>query len=232
MERSLISLSGISKSYSAGSNLHWALKDVSLNIQHGEFVVIVGQSGSGKSTLLNILGCLDSPTEGTYELNGHEISDVTSSAVAKIRGRTIGFVFQNFQLLPRLSMLDNVALPAIYAGINRNQARRSALKLLEQFDVAQHSERRPAELSGGQQQRCAIARSLINQPPVLLADEPTGNLDSATAALVLEKFSELNAKDGISIVLITHDMQIAAGAQRRIELRDGSLYHDSGIFRK
>jgi len=202
------------------------LFDVNLSIRYGEFVAIMGQSGSGKSTLMNILGCLDTPSEGSYWLAGEDISTLSNDQLAHIRNQRIGFVFQGFNLLKRMTALDNVAMPLLYAGIHRAQSRKRALELLCRTGLEKFSQHQPNQLSGGQQQRVAISRALINNPPLILADEPTGNLDSQTSQEIMQLFQKLNQEQGMTIVLVTHEDDIAAYAKRLIILKDGRVIVD------
>ena len=224
--RPVIELRSIAKWYAAGAAREIALKGIDLLIEHGEFVSIVGQSGSGKSTLLNIIGCLDTSSAGRYKLDGETISELKEPALAAARCSTIGFVFQSFHLLARSTVLDNVALPALYAGEGRRAARTKALDILRRFGVAEVALRLPSQLSGGQRQRCAIARALINNPKVVLADEPTGNLDSANAGAVVRTLRDLNTSHGVTVVLVTHDATLAHSADRVVRLHDGSIVYD------
>jgi ABC-type lipoprotein export system ATPase subunit len=201
------------------------LKGISLTVARGEMVALMGTSGSGKSTLMNILGCLDRPTSGEYWLDGEEVSRRTADERALLRNRKFGFVFQNFNLLPRTSALDNVAMPLSYTAghLSERQARKQARKVLEQVGLADRLDHEPSQLSGGQQQRVAIARALVNNPPLIFADEPTGNLDSHTSAEVLRMFQKLNAQDGITIIIVTHDANVAKHAQKTIRIHDGLI---------
>ena len=201
------------------------LKNLSLNIQKNEYVALMGPSGSGKSTLMNILGCLDTPTGGDYYLNGHQVSKMLDNDLAEIRNKEIGFVFQQFNLLPRLSAVENVALPLIYSGVPKKQRMEKAMAVLEQVDLADRSHHRPNELSGGQCQRVAIARALVNNPSLVLADEPTGNLDSKTSYEIMNIFGRIQ-EAGNTIVLVTHEEDIAHYAKRIIRLRDGVIETD------
>jgi putative ABC transport system ATP-binding protein len=218
----IISLSHVSRIYDMGHIAVPALDDVSLEVQEGEFVAIVGPSGSGKSTMMNILGCLDRPTSGTYALAGTAVQSLDDNALAKVRSRTIGFVFQSYNLLPRTTALDNVATPLLYQGIRGAERRRRAIAALERLGLGDRIGHEPTELSGGQQQRVAVARAIVTEPALILADEPTGNLDSHAGAEVMALFHELNAS-GRTIVLITHDQDVAATAGRQVHLRDGRV---------
>jgi putative ABC transport system ATP-binding protein len=221
----VIALEGIRKSYFMGRQELEVLKGISLTIRRNEYVALMGPSGSGKSTLMNILGCLDSPSAGTYVLNGHDVSTMADNDLAEIRNKEIGFVFQQFNLLPRLSALENVALPLVYAGIARKLRNEMAMEVLRKVDLTERSHHRPNELSGGQCQRVAIARALVNNPSIILADEPTGNLDSKTSHEIMELFNHIHA-EGNSVVLVTHEEDISRFARRVIRLRDGVLESD------
>ena len=218
----LVELRGVSKIYHLGGEEIRALDDVSLDIERGEFISIIGPSGSGKSTLMHILGCLDSPTHGTIKLDGMMIHDSSPSQLAGVRNRKIGFVFQFFNLLPKLSVLQNVELPMIYSGVSGRERRDRAVAALKLVDLENRSKHRPMQLSGGQQQRVAIARALVNDPKIVFADEPTGNLDSHTGEAILKLFRKLST-EGRTIVLVTHDPEIAAVTPRKIEIRDGKI---------
>lgn len=218
----LVELRHVSKIYHLGGEEIRALDDVTLDIDLGEFISVIGPSGSGKSTLMHILGCLDSPTSGTITLDGVMIQNATPRELAAIRNQKIGFVFQFFNLLPKLNVLQNVELPMIYAGVSARVRRQRAMEALEMVDMANRARHRPSQLSGGQQQRTAIARALVNQPKIIFADEPTGNLDSHTGEAILELFRRLSA-EGRTIALVTHDPEIAAVTQRQIEIRDGRV---------
>ena len=221
----MIDLKNIYKIYKLGNNDVYALDNVSLHIDAHEFVSIIGPSGSGKSTLMNILGCLDVPTKGEYLLEGKDISQKTDDELAEIRNNTIGFVFQGFNLLPKLDAMENVELPLIYQNISAKERHERAQKALESVGLGQRIHHKPTKLSGGQQQRVAIARALVTNPPIILADEPTGNLDSKSGKEVMEIFKELHAK-GNTIILITHDSGVAAQAKRLIKIQDGKLYEN------
>jgi putative ABC transport system ATP-binding protein len=222
MSAPIIALSRVSRVYQMGHVEVPALDDVSLEVQEGEFVAIVGPSGSGKSTMMNILGCLDRPTAGEYALAGTSVGTLSDDGLARIRSRTIGFVFQSYNLLPRTSALDNVATPLLYQGVGRAERSRRARLALERLGLGDRVEHEPTELSGGQQQRVAVARAIVTEPGLILADEPTGNLDSHAGAEVLGVLRELHAA-GRTIVLITHDAEVAAAAGRQIHLRDGRI---------
>jgi putative ABC transport system ATP-binding protein len=218
----LIEVRSVSKIYYLGGEEIRALDDVSLDIDVGEFISIIGPSGSGKSTLMHILGCLDSPTKGTIQLDGIMIEKATGRELAGIRNRKIGFVFQFFNLLPKLNVLQNVELPMIYSSVPYRDRREHAMNALKLVGLENRSKHRPSQLSGGQQQRVAIARALVNNPRIIMADEPTGNLDSHTGEAILELFRELS-RQGRTIALVTHDPEIAAVTPRRIEIRDGKI---------
>src|SRR6266404_4456600 len=218
----LVELRNVSKVYHLGGEEIRALDNVSVDIAEGEFISIIGPSGSGKSTLMHILGCLDTPTNGTIRLDGLMIHDASSRQLAAIRNRKIGFVFQFFNLLPKLNVVQNVELPMIYSGISAKERRERAMLSLESVDLANRAKHRPSQLSGGQQQRAAIARALVNNPRIIFADEPTGNLDSHTGEAILHLFRKLS-REGRTIVLVTHDPEIAAVTPRRIEIRDGKI---------
>ena len=222
----LISISGLERHYDMGGEVVHALRGLDLEIARNEFVAVMGPSGSGKSTLMNVIGCLDTPTAGEYRLNGQRVSDLDDAALARIRNREIGFVFQTFNLLARATALANVEVPLIYAGLRKKERRALAERALERIGLADRMIHRPNELSGGQKQRVAIARALVNEPSILLADEPTGNLDSTTSSEILELFSELH-RDGQTLILVTHEAEIADRARRRLQIRDGTVAHDS-----
>ncbi|NCC59706.1 MAG: ABC transporter ATP-binding protein [Verrucomicrobiae bacterium] len=218
----LVELENVFKIYQVGDEEIRALDDVSLKIESGEFISIIGPSGSGKSTLMHLLGCLDTPTRGKITLDGIEIQNASSMELAAIRNRKIGFVFQSFNLLPKLNVAQNVEVPMIYAGVSAKERRERTMEVLKKVDLENRAKHRPMQLSGGQQQRVAIARALINQPRIIFADEPTGNLDTHTGENILNLFSELS-QQGSTIVLVTHNPEIAAVTPRRIEIRDGKI---------
>jgi putative ABC transport system ATP-binding protein len=221
----LIRLQNIARRYQMGTETVHALRDVSLEIERGEYVAIMGPSGSGKSTLMNLIGCLDTPTSGHYELNGINVSDMNDNQLAEIRNREIGFVFQTFNLLSRSNALHNVELPLIYAGVPVEGRRQIALDALTQVGLADRVHHKPNELSGGQRQRVAVARALVNKPSILLADEPTGNLDSKTGTEIMALFEELSSR-GNTIILVTHEEDIAKQARRILRIRDGLIASD------
>ncbi len=221
----IIRIRDLTREYRMGSELILALRGVTLEIHRNEYVAIMGPSGSGKSTMMNVLGCLDTPTAGEYWLNGAEVSRLSDDALARVRNREIGFVFQTFNLLPRATALHNVELPLVYAGVRARERRDRAAAALERVGLGQRMDHRPNELSGGQRQRVAIARALVNQPSILLADEPTGNLDSVTSEEIMEVFAGLHAA-GQTVIMVTHEPDIAARAARRIVLRDGRVESD------
>ena len=227
----LIQLRDIRKTYSLGEVEVNALRDVSLDIERGEYVALMGPSGSGKTTLMNTLGCLDHPTSGSYLLEGEEVVDMSGDERARLRNLKIGFVFQNFNLLPRTSALENVELPLLYSQEIKSRQRRERVRnLLKKVNLESRMDHHPAQLSGGQQQRVAIARALANEPSILLADEPTGNLDSHTSREVMDLFRQLNENDGITIILVTHDQEVAKNARRAVVIRDGQVICDSHEF--
>ena len=233
---SLINVQDLCKIYSldnggkgGGAVNSQVLFDVNLSISQGEFVAIMGHSGSGKSTLMNILGCLDTPTSGHYWLSGRDIASLTDDELARERNHNIGFVFQGFNLLKRMTALDNVATPLLYAGVSRTESRKRALELLHQTGLGKFAAYQPTQLSGGQQQRVAISRALVNNPQLILADEPTGNLDTQTSREIMAIFQQLNREQGITIVLVTHEDDIAACTQRLVRLQDGRVVHDGGV---
>lgn len=217
----VIEIENVTKTYQMGETEVRALRGVSLKIERGEMVAIVGPSGSGKSTLMNIIGCLDQPTEGIYRLDNVDVHKLDDDALAEIRNQKIGFVFQSFNLLPRTSALDQVELPMVYAG--KPDRRQRALAALEQVGLGDRVHHRPNELSGGQQQRVAIARALVNEPAIILADEPTGNLDSTSGQEIMNIFKTLNREKGMTVILVTHDPEVAAEAQRTIRVKDGQI---------
>ncbi|VBB05011.1 abc transporter [Lucifera butyrica] len=221
----IIDLTNITKIYTMGDTTVHALAGVTLAIHNGEFAAIIGPSGSGKSTLMNILGCLDQPTGGSYRLDGAEVATLNDTQLAATRNQKIGFVFQNFNLLPRMSALQNVALPLIYAGVNKKSRLEKAARNLAAVGLADRKDHRPTELSGGQRQRVAIARALINAPPIIIADEPTGNLDTKSSNEIMEIFCRLN-QQGRTVIMVTHEPDIAAYARRVIHVRDGKITQD------
>ncbi len=224
----LIQTESVTKTYDLGAAEVQALRGVSLEIDEGEYVAIMGPSGSGKSTLMHILGCLDSPSAGRYHLRGDEVSRLSSAALARVRNREIGFVFQNFNLLPRVDLVDNVALPLVYqGGVSRKRRRGKAASLLDRLGLGHRLEHRPNELSGGERQRASIARALVNEPSILLADEPTGNLDSRTGQEIMDLIGELS-REGRTIILVTHDANVAAHADRTIQIEDGTVAGGNG----
>ncbi|TLU97854.1 ABC transporter ATP-binding protein [Dyadobacter luticola] len=222
----IIETSDIAKKYVMGSEVIQALKSVTISVNRGEYVAFMGPSGSGKSTLMNIIGCLDTPTTGRYILNNKDVSDMTESELAEIRNKEIGFVFQTFNLLPRMSSLDNVALPLIYAGLSKSDRTEKAMLSLRNVGLENRAGHKPNELSGGQRQRVAIARALVNDPSILLADEPTGNLDTKTSYEIMDLFDQLYSK-GNTIVMVTHEEDIAHYAHRIVRLRDGLVESDT-----
>lgn len=221
----MLKVKNLVKVYDTGVIQVKALKSINLEVKKGEFVAIMGSSGSGKSTFMNILGCLDSLTEGTYELDGIDVSRMTSSELATIRNKKIGFVFQAFNLLPKMNLLKNVELPMIYAGASKQERKEKALKALERVGLAERVNHRPNEISGGQKQRVAIARSLVNNPAIILADEPTGNLDSKSSNEIMDIFTELN-NEGVTIILVTHEPDIAEYSKRIVTFKDGNIISD------
>jgi putative ABC transport system ATP-binding protein len=224
-----IRLENVMKTYDLGEIQVHALRGVSLEINHGEFVAIMGASGSGKSTLMNILGCLDRPTKGRYFLDGEDVSQLTKKALARVRSHKIGFVFQQFNLLSRTSALENVELPTIYAGVPTQERAKRALEALQRVGLGQRAMHFPSQLSGGQQQRVAIARALVNTPAILLADEPTGNLDSRTSVEIMDILQKLNQENGLTVILVTHEPDIAQYAKRALEFRDGKMRRDLAV---
>jgi putative ABC transport system ATP-binding protein len=223
----LIEVSGITKQYVTPGGVDVpVLHGIDLQIGRGEFVAIMGQSGSGKSTLMNLLGCLDTPTTGRYALAGRDVAALRDAELAAVRNKTVGFVFQGFNLLKRMTTLDNVALPLAYAGISKREARRRARAKLEQTGLGQFADRLPNQLSGGQQQRVAIARALVMDPALVLADEPTGNLDTQTSSEIIDIFVQLNHEQGMTVILVTHEADIAARADRLVRLKDGLVIYD------
>lgn len=221
----VVTITGVKKLYKMGSETVAALNGVDLKIDSGEFVALMGPSGSGKSTLMNILGCLDRPTVGSYKLLGQEVSGLSDDDLARIRNKTIGFVFQNFNLLPKLTSLENVALPAVYAGLGTTERLAMAMEALKKVSLADRAEHLPSELSGGQRQRVAIARAIAMKPAILMADEPTGNLDTKSTGEIMQIFRDLHAT-GSTIILVTHEPDIAQAADRQILVKDGKITKD------
>jgi putative ABC transport system ATP-binding protein len=226
MAQAIIEIKGITRDFPLGSEIVHVLKGIDLNINKGEYVALMGPSGSGKSTLMNILGCLDTPTSGSYILNGKDVSKMPDDELAGIRNKEIGFVFQTFNLLPRTTALDNVALPMVYAGYKKPDRNARATEVLTQVGLADRMDHKPNQLSGGQRQRVAVARALVNRPSIILADEPTGNLDSKTSVEIMNLFNEIHA-NGNTVILVTHEEDIAAYAHRIIRLRDGVIESDN-----
>ncbi|AOZ98261.1 MULTISPECIES: ABC transporter ATP-binding protein [Flavobacterium] len=226
MSKPLIKITNIKRNFVLGNEIVYVLKGINLEINKGEYVALMGPSGSGKSTLMNLLGCLDTPTSGTYILNGKDVSKMRDDELAEIRNKEIGFVFQTFNLLPRTTALDNVALPMIYAGYPKPERNKRAVEVLQQVNLADRMDHQPNQLSGGQRQRVAVARALVNKPSIILADEPTGNLDSKTSIEIMNLFNDIHA-NGNTVILVTHEEEIAAYAHRVIRLRDGLIESDT-----
>jgi putative ABC transport system ATP-binding protein len=225
----VIHVSGLYKHYTTAAGTVPVLKDINLTIAIGEFVAIMGPSGSGKSTFMNVLGCLDMPNSGSYVLNGHEVAELSSDQLAHLRNETIGFVFQGFNLLPRADLVSNVALPLVYAGVNNGERSKRADELLDKVGLGSFRKSHPNQISGGQQQRVAIARALVNRPRIILADEPTGNLDTATSREIMTLFTRLNKEDGITVIIVTHEADIADYADRLVRFVDGRIVHDGAV---
>ena len=225
MSTPIIDIKGITRDFQLGSETVYVLKGIDLLINKGEYVALMGPSGSGKSTLMNILGCLDTPTSGSYILNGKQVSEMHDDELAEIRNKEIGFVFQTFNLMPRTTALDNVALPMVYAGFSKEERNKRATEVLSQVGLADRMDHKPNQLSGGQRQRVAVGRALVNKPSIILADEPTGNLDSKTSIEIMKLFGEIHA-NGNTVILVTHEEEIAAHAHRIIRLRDGIIEND------
>ena len=226
MANPLIKITNIKRDFVLGNEIVYVLKGIDLEINKGEYVALMGPSGSGKSTLMNLLGCLDTPTSGTYILNEKDVSKMHDDELAEIRNTEIGFVFQTFNLLPRTSALDNVALPMVYAGYSKSERKIRAAEVLTQVNLADRMDHQPNQLSGGQRQRVAIARAMVNKPSIILADEPTGNLDSKTSEEIMKLFGDIHKK-GNTVILVTHEEEIAAYAHRIIRLRDGLVESDT-----
>ena len=226
MAKPLIQITKIKRDFVLGNEIVYVLKGIDLEIKKGEYVALMGPSGSGKSTLMNILGCLDTPTSGTYILNGKHVSEMQDDELAGIRNKEIGFVFQTFNLMPRTTALDNVALPMVYAGYSKSERIERASEVLKQVGLDDRMDHKPNQLSGGQRQRVAVARALVNKPSIILADEPTGNLDSKTSVEIMNLFNEIHA-NGNTVILVTHEEDIAAYAHRIIRLRDGIIESDT-----
>ena len=226
MKDILIKITDLKRNFVLGEEIVYVLKGIDLEIQKGEYVALMGPSGSGKSTLMNLLGCLDTPTSGEYILNGKKVNEMEDNELAGIRNKEIGFVFQTFNLLPRTTALDNVALPMIYAGYSKADRRERATEVLTQVNLSDRMDHEPNQLSGGQRQRVAIARALVNRPSIILADEPTGNLDSKTSVEIMALFNEIH-KNGNTVILVTHEEDIAEHAHRIIRLRDGMIEGDT-----
>lgn len=226
MSTPIIDIKAITRDFQLGSETVHVLKGIDLKINKGEYVALMGPSGSGKSTLMNILGCLDTPTAGSYILNGKQVSEMPDNELAEIRNKEIGFVFQTFNLMPRTTALDNVALPMVYAGYSKNERNERATEVLTQVGLADRMDHKPNQLSGGQRQRVAVGRALVNKPSIILADEPTGNLDSKTSVEIMKLFGEIHA-NGNTVILVTHEEDIADHAHRIIRLRDGVIEKDT-----
>ena len=226
MANPLIKITNIKRDFPLGNEIVYVLKGIDLEIKKGEYVALMGPSGSGKSTLMNILGCLDTPTSGTYILNGKHVSEMQDDELAGIRNKEIGFVFQTFNLMPRTTALDNVALPMVYAGFSKSERVERATEVLKQVGLDDRMDHKPNQLSGGQRQRVAVARALVNKPSIILADEPTGNLDSKTSVEIMNLFNEIHT-NGNTVILVTHEEDIAAYAHRIIRLRDGIIESDT-----
>ena len=226
----VIQISGVHKEYATAAGAVPVLKGIDLIVEEGEFVAIMGPSGSGKSTFMNILGCLDVASSGRYLLAGQDVGHLDSDALARLRNRVIGFVFQGFNLLPRASLLDNVALPLVYRGVERGERRRRAQAMLEKVGLGNYGDYPPTHISGGQQQRVAIARALVSEPQLILADEPTGNLDTHTSQEIMDLFSSLNRDEGITLVVVTHEPDVAAYTRRLVRLVDGLVAYDGPVL--
>jgi len=228
---SIIRVNGLFKQYETAAGAVPVLKDINLTIASGEFVAVTGPSGSGKSTFMNILGCLDKPTQGSYFLNGKEVDTLSPDELARLRNDALGFVFQGFNLLPRADLESNVALPLVYGGVENGERRKRAGEMLAKVGLGNYRKSLPNQISGGEQQRVAIARALVNRPRIILADEPTGNLDTATSREIMTIFTRLNKEDGITILLVTHESDIAAYADRLVRFVDGRIVYDGAVTR-
>lgn len=226
MSKTIIEIKGITRDFPLGNEIVYVLKGIDLHINKGEYVALMGPSGSGKSTLMNILGCLDTPTAGSYVLNGKDVSKMEDDELAEIRNKEIGFVFQTFNLLPRTTALDNVALPMVYAGHGKDDRNKRSTEVLTQVGLADRMDHKPNQLSGGQRQRVAVARALVNHPSIILADEPTGNLDSKTSEEIMKLFGEIH-ENGNTVILVTHEEDVAKHAHRIIRLKDGIIESDN-----
>ncbi len=229
MINSVIRIEKLFKEYDTAAGAVPVLKGIDLSISSGEFVAVMGPSGSGKSTFMNILGCLDTPTAGSYILNERDVGTLNADQLARLRNEVIGFVFQGFNLLPRANLEDNVALPLVYCNVQKGERSKRAHEMLEKVGLARHASSLPSQISGGQQQRVAIARALVNRPKLILADEPTGNLDTGTSREIMEIFRKLNEEDGITVVLVTHEPDIATYARRLVKFLDGRLIYDGDV---
>ena len=229
MSTPIIDIKGITRDFQLGNETVNVLKGIDLLINKGEYVALMGPSGSGKSTLMNILGCLDTPTSGSYILNGKQVSEMPDDELAEIRNKEIGFVFQTFNLMPRTTALDNVALPMVYAGFSKSERNERATEVLTQVGLADRMDHKPNQLSGGQRQRVAVARALVNDPSILLADEPTGNLDAETSEKIIKLLFDLNKDAGTTLIIVTHDAELAARTNRIVKIKGGSIIADERL---